>query len=56
MAIPANLCRCTGYGRIVDSIELAAAVRRGEEPAGVEMPGTLVAPPLPSNQKPPKGG
>jgi 2-isopropylmalate synthase len=56
LAISGNLCRCTGYGRIVDSIELAAAVRRGEEPAGVDMPGAHVAPPLPSNHRPPKGG
>lgn len=57
VAISGNLCRCTGYGRIVDSVELAAAVRRGEEPAGVDMPGTNVAPPLPSNSsKAPKGG
>lgn len=30
-AISGNLCRCTGYGRIVDSVEQTAKIRRGEE-------------------------
>ena len=33
-AIEGNLCRCTGYQQIVDSIQAAAAIHRGEaEPA-----------------------
>ncbi|MBR12423.1 MAG: (2Fe-2S)-binding protein [Acidimicrobiaceae bacterium] len=28
-AISGNLCRCTGYGRILAAVELAGAVRRG---------------------------
>lgn len=50
LAISGNLCRCTGYGRIVDSIELAARIRRGEAEAPTDLPGTECAPPpLPSN-------
>jgi len=58
LAISGNLCRCTGYGRIVDAIERAACIRRGETPAPVPdggavgpkigelaMPGTEHAPP-----------
>lgn len=53
IAISGNLCRCTGYGRIVDAIELAAKIRRGEEPGNIDMPGTECAPPpLPSNTRP----
>ena len=38
-AISSNLCRCTGYKSIVDAIELAAAMKRGEEPRMAGMPG-----------------
>ncbi len=52
LAISGNLCRCTGYGRIVDAIEQAAAIRRGEAQGGGDLPGTAnVPPPLPSNTK-----
>jgi aerobic-type carbon monoxide dehydrogenase small subunit (CoxS/CutS family) len=48
-AISGNLCRCTGYGAIVNAVELAAKIRAGDEPAGLEMPGAegRVPPPLP---------
>ena len=53
VAISGNLCRCTGYGRIVDAVELAAKIRRGEETGAVDMPGTECAPPpLASNTRP----
>jgi 2-isopropylmalate synthase len=54
-AISGNLCRCTGYGRIVDAVEAAARIRRGEAPGGVDMPGAECAPPpLASNTRPRK--
>jgi len=49
LAISGNLCRCTGYGRIVDAIELAAAIRRDE--SVVVPPDEHTPPPLPSNTK-----
>ena len=30
-AISGNLCRCTGYGRLLAAVQLAAAGRRGNE-------------------------
>jgi 2-isopropylmalate synthase len=49
VAISGNLCRCTGYGRIVDAVELAAKIKRGEAEGGA-LPGAECAPPpLPSN-------
>ena len=32
-AIEGNLCRCTGYQQIIDSIKAAASIHRGEESA-----------------------
>jgi carbon-monoxide dehydrogenase small subunit len=55
LAISGNLCRCTGYGRIVDAVEMAAKIKRGEAvpsytpadaPGGEKLP-----PPLPSNMQ-----
>jgi carbon-monoxide dehydrogenase small subunit len=45
LAISGNLCRCTGYGRIVDAIELAAKIRHGQAEAGIDLPGTECSPP-----------
>jgi 2-isopropylmalate synthase len=57
VAVSGNLCRCTGYGRIFDAIELAAKIRRGEAEAGEGLPGTeCVPPPLPSNAREERGG
>lgn len=51
-AIEGNLCRCTGYQPIIDSIKAAAAVLRGEEAATA--PRTLPhADPHPSGQDEP---
>jgi carbon-monoxide dehydrogenase small subunit len=44
-AISSNLCRCTGYKSIVDAIELAAAMMRGDEPRMHGMPGRDNLPP-----------
>jgi 2-isopropylmalate synthase len=57
LAISGNLCRCTGYGRIVDAIDLAAKIRRGEAEAGVGLPGVEnTPPPWPSNARAGKQG
>jgi len=50
-AISGNLCRCTGYGPIVDAIELAAKIERGEEPRGIDLPGANAPAPLPSHTR-----
>ena len=39
LAISSNLCRCTGYGPIVDAIEQAAAMKRGEMERLADLPG-----------------
>ena len=35
-AIDGNLCRCTGYQNIIASVQYAAAVMRGDQPAPAE--------------------
>jgi 2-isopropylmalate synthase len=45
-AISCNLCRCTGYKSIVDAIELAAAMMRGEEPRLAGLPGSHLPAPI----------
>ncbi len=51
-ALSGNLCRCTGYKAIIDAVELAAKIERGEEEAFVDMPGAALPPPLrPAQEK-----
>ncbi|MEZ4437662.1 MAG: 2Fe-2S iron-sulfur cluster-binding protein [Polyangiaceae bacterium] len=55
-AISSNLCRCTGYKSIIDAIELAAAMQRGEAPRMEGLPGRQhLAPPI-DDPKIGKGG
>ncbi|MEO7329515.1 MAG: (2Fe-2S)-binding protein [Minicystis sp.] len=55
VAISGNLCRCTGYGRIVDAIEQAARIRRGEASDTTLTIGDEHPPlPLPSNTRKPR--
>ncbi|MFO0758915.1 MAG: 2Fe-2S iron-sulfur cluster-binding protein [Byssovorax sp.] len=54
LAISGNLCRCTGYGRIVDAVEQAAKIRRGEAPAPGAPDGAGLPVPLTSNERKPR--
>ena len=51
LAISGNLCRCTGYGRIIDAVAMAAKIKRGEATSDGDLPGHECAPPpLPTHR------
>ena len=47
----AHLCRCTGYTKIVDAVELFAAARRGESPPAAAVDGRVGSPPAPLSRQ-----
>ncbi len=51
VAISGNLCRCTGYGRIVDAVEMTARIKRGEAAMGLRPNPGLKLPPLPTARR-----
>ena len=56
LAISGNLCRCTGYGRIVDAVEMAARIKRGEAADSVVAPGAGHLPPPLAPNRSKRGG
>ncbi|MCK6524107.1 molybdopterin-dependent oxidoreductase, partial [Myxococcota bacterium] len=51
-ALNMHLCRCTGWGRIVEAVRLAGALRRGEAAASTDAPPRLDAAEMTLGQHP----